>query len=557
MFKKLLISLLAGLIILLSFAPYAPAFAESQSTWYSQNPLEWYIKVYSDKVSAPNEIFGERYTAAQVQWVIYSLISLPINAIMGNNTSLVSCIFGGAGKAVLLDTCKEDFNGIITTFNSIFDEIEVHKIIGVAPASVWSLALNTTNRPISGIAYVKGVVNKLKPVSEVKAQSPGFGYDALGTVRNLWKGIRDVSYFIFIIAVIVMAFMIMFRVKINPQTVISVQSALPKVAIALILITFSYAIAGFMVDLMYVFIGLLSTLLYTAGFAVSAWHAYWVISGEIPVISAVAGSFMVLIYMIDYIILFIIAVLGALLQTISSLSVFGILTSIIALVIVVWLAFLALVYTIKIPYVLIKTLIQVYLLVIIAPLQIALGVIVPSVGFGAWLKNLISNLLVFPTVGLLFYLAFYFLVYSFKLSWEGFIEQFFLVQIFGLKVDAMGVPGHFWSPPLLGSGAQITSLVFIFMSFGIIALIPKASELIKSLIMGERFTFGTAMGEATGVAKGAWGMTAQPYVRSFQEGWTKKRIHDFSTNFTTEAAKTGTWQSKTPKWAQDLIGKFP
>src|SRR5258708_14361646 len=52
--------------------------------------------------------------------------------------------------------------------------------------------------------------------------------------------------------------MIMFRVKISPQVVVSVQSALPKIAIALVLVTFSYAIAGFLIDIMYVFVGLFS-----------------------------------------------------------------------------------------------------------------------------------------------------------------------------------------------------------------------------------------------------------------------------------------------------------
>ena len=44
----------------------------------------------------------------------------------------------------------------------------------------------------------------------------------------------------------------------SPQTIVTIQSALPKIVVTLILVTFSYAIAGFMVDLVYVVMGLFS-----------------------------------------------------------------------------------------------------------------------------------------------------------------------------------------------------------------------------------------------------------------------------------------------------------
>ena len=43
--------------------------------------------------------------------------------------------------------------------------------------------------------------------------------------------------------------MIILRIKINPQTVITIQSAIPQVFTTLILVTFSYAIAGLVIDL--------------------------------------------------------------------------------------------------------------------------------------------------------------------------------------------------------------------------------------------------------------------------------------------------------------------
>ena len=54
--------------------------------------------------------------------------------------------------------------------------------------------------------------------------------------------------------------MIMFRMKINPQTVINIENALPRIVVAMLLITFSFAIAGFLIDMMYVLIAIIISL---------------------------------------------------------------------------------------------------------------------------------------------------------------------------------------------------------------------------------------------------------------------------------------------------------
>ena len=63
---------------------------------------------------------------------------------------------------------------------------------------------------------------------------------------------------------IVIGFMVMFRRKIDPKTVITVQNALPKIVLALLLVTFSYAIAAFMIDLMYLVMAIIINLLVSA-----------------------------------------------------------------------------------------------------------------------------------------------------------------------------------------------------------------------------------------------------------------------------------------------------
>ncbi len=94
------------------------------------------------------------------------------------------------------------------------------------------------------LAYVQNNIQNKQIVQPAFADE-GFGFGALGPILEVWKTFRNASYFIFVLGFIVYGFMIMFRIKINPQTAITIQLALPKLIITLLLITFSYAIARF------------------------------------------------------------------------------------------------------------------------------------------------------------------------------------------------------------------------------------------------------------------------------------------------------------------------
>ncbi|MEA2056742.1 MAG: hypothetical protein U9O78_03500, partial [Patescibacteria group bacterium] len=112
--------------------------------------------------------------------------------------------------------------------------------------------------PASGVRYVADVFESAKLIPQAQAQGTGFA--ALNPILETWKTFRNVAYLFFVLIFLVIGFMIMFRHKINGQTVITVQQAIPNIIVSLIFVTFSYAIAGFLIDLMYVlmylFIGL-------------------------------------------------------------------------------------------------------------------------------------------------------------------------------------------------------------------------------------------------------------------------------------------------------------
>jgi len=97
------------------------------------------------------------------------------------------------------------------------------------------------------------------------AHAQGVGFDALSPIIPLWTTFRNVSYLFFILIFIVIGVGIMLRSRIDPRTVMTIQNQIPKIIISLILITFSFAIAGFLIDLMYITIYIVYGLLATSG----------------------------------------------------------------------------------------------------------------------------------------------------------------------------------------------------------------------------------------------------------------------------------------------------
>src|SRR3990167_6875683 len=110
MFKKIILSLLVFFLLFTSyFSPLLvkPAAAQEAGSWYNQSFQEWYTKVYDEDTSLQSEIFGERYTAAQVQWVVYGLISFILNAVTDAKT--VTCLMNND-----IEDCKYRINEVLS-----------------------------------------------------------------------------------------------------------------------------------------------------------------------------------------------------------------------------------------------------------------------------------------------------------------------------------------------------------------------------------------------------------------------------------------------------------
>lgn len=109
----------------------------------------------------------------------------------------------------------------------------------------------TYNSPFHFSDYTQYLSQNFGLVKSAHAASSA-GFAQLSPIANLWIAFRNLSYLIFVILFIVVGFAVMLRAKIDPRTVMTIENQIPKLIVALILITFSFAIAGLVIDIMWV-----------------------------------------------------------------------------------------------------------------------------------------------------------------------------------------------------------------------------------------------------------------------------------------------------------------
>lgn len=122
---------------------------------------------------------------------------------------------------------------------------------GGAMGAMGSLIGATFNIPLSSTDYLAYLGENFGLTKKAYAQGTTGGFTALSPLRNLWVAFRNIVYLLFVIALVFVGLGIMLRLQIDPRTVMTIQNQIPKIIIGLILVTFSYAIAGLLVDLMW------------------------------------------------------------------------------------------------------------------------------------------------------------------------------------------------------------------------------------------------------------------------------------------------------------------
>jgi hypothetical protein len=353
-----------------------------------------------------------------------------------------------------------------------------------------------TTPPVSTSQYLANVGSRLHLVQPAYAQ--GLGPTGLQPVLEIWRGFRNIAYFLATIGFVLLSFAIMFRVRLSPQTVVTAQTALSKLVIVFLAITFSYALAGLMVDLIFVVSFLIISLFRGAGLISAPINQVQqnlfsgnplTLLGSLLASTKPAGDYInalteqlfsdlnvpnLLQWFADH-------VFSDLFDSVSQLIIsIAIIFSLFRLFIQLLLAY-----------------IEIILLTILGPLMILADILPGGRGLSSWLKQLLANVMAFPTVTFMFLLG---------------------ILLVGGN-DRFGVGGAGIN---LESGVQLPFLNFSpdilrgFLGIGIILMTPQAVKMVKDAFKAESFfaKYTPAIGAAIGVGV-ARGVTA-PWQQATQ-----------------------------------------
>ena len=404
--------------------------------------------------------------------------------------------------------------GFIGTFEAITSTLTINLIGPVRPtgssnigggaigAMGKTMAMMYQNPPASSVEYLAYMGEKAGFIDKAYAQ--GVGFRGFFPLIKVWSAMRNTAYLFFAFIFIVVGLMVIFRVKIDPRTVIAVQTALPRMVISLLLVTFSYAIVGLLIDVMNVVIGIFVWLFHTADLI----DVPKTTIAEIQTNNVLAIVFK----MFGGELLCGIPGVGAICQitktgpgwAISEIirgSLSGVAgatvwlgslvlgNSIIELIFSVALA----VSIFKLLFSLIMAYVSIIISVLMAPLQIAFNAIPNWNTFKAWLVNLLASLSVFPTVAAM-------LILGAALTGKG----------DGLGVNELGMTETGWRPPLIGGGSGGSQEpIMLLIGYGIILMTPGMVDRVKKLFQvppAEMPAIGAAIGTGARPVTGTAGL---------------------------------------------------
>jgi len=370
----------------------------------------------------------------------------------------------------------------------------------------------TSTPPVHTSSYIADLGQSLGLAKPAYAQ--GAGFRALEPVLPLWKAFRNIAYFGFVIVFVVVGFMIMFRKNIDPQTVITVQSSLPKIIITLLLITFSYAIASLMVDMIYFLIYLTVGLFET--FGLLGKEGFEATKNELLERNLLGIAFQ------DFVGPGKTGAAGRASDAVNELvkGTLGYVSGTLANMITGPLAYLIfaiaiLIAIFKLFFQLLMAYIGIIFSVIFAPIMLLFNALPGSNSFGGWLKGILANALVFPVTALMFLIAA-------VLLGQGKL---------GTNPDlGFGAYDHAKTQlPFIGAGISPDALMAL-IGIGFLMMMPKIIEMIQKMMGIEGGIMGMMGGAMEGIKApfmpivGLGSQTAGGYAQSLGSHYGQKGI---------------------------------
>lgn len=148
-----------------------------------------------------------------------------------------------AAASVVLE--HEDYPGQYIYLNvgsgggikSIFQVINAMYIQSPASAEIWAADISQRASISANAQDTSATYN------------PGRGYELLSPVYNLWRATSNAVYIFYILIIVAIAFLIVFRAQLDGQNAINLYQAIPSLVISLILVYFSYPLSAVFIDL--------------------------------------------------------------------------------------------------------------------------------------------------------------------------------------------------------------------------------------------------------------------------------------------------------------------
>lgn len=341
-----------------------------------------------------------------------------------------------------------------------------------------AIAMLIREKPVGTETYIADLIQHAPLTKSAYAQGVGIGFSSLTPILGIWKAFRDLTYVIYVLIFVIIGFMIMFRQKLSSGVVVTVEAALPNLIVTLILITFSYAIAGLLIDALYLVMYLIAQVfsnlitlsdgrttvdvalnnsIFENGFDLvfrgGGDRDASVVRSAAEAISDIVKGFFDSLEISGWLSNFGSELLGIVGALVFALAIF-----------------FAIVRTF---FDLLKAYVNFMLGVIFAPFQLLAGAISGKSTFGEWINGLLANLAVFPVVVVLIFLAL-------ALGGNGNPDK-----DIGYQISDSGnqITGGF-TPPLVtirsttGSGS-IGYAFQAIVAIGILMLMPEALKMTK------------------------------------------------------------------------------
>ncbi|HEY4695247.1 MAG TPA: hypothetical protein VIH52_04795 [Candidatus Nanoarchaeia archaeon] len=432
------LSIIVVTFILLFIALFSPAFAQTTDPYPNSGSTEKSLLESSTNLATTSAIHGGGQSLGIFDFVgdAFSCVTHPVDCIGGAVGDALSFIFkylmeivarimvyvlhliaaalgsdtgqacaqsgGDDAQCVAMANRLAQFDPLFRqTASTTTSSINLFTLMDSSYSTLYA-SIPQIN-PVDELTYI--AKNSVLGVSDAHAQ--GVGTETLGElIRSVWSKMRDLAYIFSVVVLLVIGFMVMFRRRLDPRTVVTATNSLPKVAIALVLITFSFAISGLFVDLIFVIVGItrgyfedlpgisgaLSSLANTLGTGEFVWLPFFTLISESVI------SWHVFLGVLA------VALIGAIPTVGFSLLLAIPLIAALALDILIRLGLFVL--AILLFWALLKRYITMVLLTVFSPFFFLAGAIPGfETAINSWFKRMLAAVLTFPVILVVVYIA--------------------------------------------------------------------------------------------------------------------------------------------------------